>query len=135
VEEPGPPEVEEPGPPEVEEPRPPEVEEPRPEIVEEAEPAPEEPSRDGSAFDGLSMDLGPVNMEPSGSDQAAKADAEEPEKEGAKEGLLARELSKTKEDVAKLEGRLKEAVSAAQEAVAANERLNAIRRAIDGKDS
>jgi hypothetical protein len=149
LDDPEPPELDEAGPPEVVEPGPPEVDEPQEPIVEEPEPAredaapekavPEEPKpeepREGSSFDGLSMDLGPVSMEAAEPEPAPKADVEEPEKEGAREGLLARELSKTKEDVAKLEGRLKEAVTAAQEAVAANERLNAIRRAIDGKDS
>jgi hypothetical protein len=92
-----------------------------------------------SSFDGLSMDLGPVSMEPPGSKPPASEPTEEEDAdgpdEGAKESLLARDLSKTKEEVAELKRRLKEAVTAAQDAVAANERLNALRRTIDGKDS
>jgi hypothetical protein len=118
-----------------------EVDEPGPPIVEEAEPVPEEPKREEkssdphSSFDGLSMDLGPISMEPTEPEPAERADAGELDEEGGSGGLLARELSKTKEEVAELKARLKEAVSAAQDAVAANERLNALRRAIDGKDS
>jgi hypothetical protein len=126
-----------PEPPIVEEP----VPEPEPSIVEEAEPAPEEPNGEEPShdlppfFEGLSMDLGPTSMEPKEPEPVTTADAGEPDEEGGSENLLSRELRKTKEDVAKLEGRLKEAVAAAQDAIAANERLNAIRRAIDGKDS
>jgi hypothetical protein len=126
--------------PEVDEPDP-EVVEPEPPIVEEAEPPPEEPKREEqnldrpSDFDGLSMDLGPTSMEPTTTEPAKSADAEQPDEEGDGEGLLARDLKKTKEEVADLKARLKEAVTAAQDAVAANERLNALRRAIDGKDS
>jgi hypothetical protein len=118
-------EVAEPEPSIVEEPEP----EPEPSIVEEAEPEP------SIVFEGLSMDLGPTSMEPEERELVTTADAGEPDEEGGSENLLSRELRKTKEDVAKLEGRLKEAVAAAQDAIAANERLNAIRRAIDGKDS
>jgi hypothetical protein len=144
---PEPPIVEEPVPEppivEVGEPEPSIVEEapPEPSIVEEAELAPEEsngeePSHDRPPFfEGLSMDLDPTSMEPKEPEPVTTADAEEPDEEGGSENLLSRELRKTKEDVAKLEGRLKEAVTAAQDAIAANERLNAIRRAIDGKDS
>jgi hypothetical protein len=109
-------------------------------IVEEAKPVPEErkreePSRDGlSSFDGLSMDLGPLSMESTESEPAETADAGALDEEGTREGLMARDLRKTKEEVTELKRRLKEAVTAAQDAVAANERLNALRRTIDGKD-
>lgn len=94
----------------------------------------EEPSRDEelSSFDGLSMDLGPMTMEPRKEKPTAASGPDDLEEAGEREERLARELTEAKERVAELELRLKEAVDAAEEATATSEKLRALRRAVDG---
>jgi MshEN domain len=111
-------------------------EEPSPEEPSPEEPSPEQPKGDTrSSFDGLSMDLGPMSMEPSEPEPAAATDSGDVDEAGGTEGRHARELRRTKEDVAKLEARLKEAFTAAEDAIAAKEKLSALRSAIDDEDS
>lgn len=103
-----------------------------------------EPSADRpeppTSFDGLSMDLGPMVMEPGEGEEEETAEEEEPvervkskklKKAAKREERLARELTETRGRVAELERQLEEVLDAAEEATATSEKLRDLRRAID----